>query len=70
MEKKNNQLTEKNLIDPAGHAEPPVTNSCCGGAPVNSSIACCKADEDQKIAGREGCACKSVSGRHKRPSCC
>jgi thioredoxin reductase len=33
---------------------------CCGGSPMQSEAACCRADEDAKLVGKAGCGCGSA----------
>lgn len=40
--------------------------SCCGGPAQANAAACCRADEDAKMAGQKGCGC----GTAKVAACC
>ena len=42
--------------------------SCCGGTPVSNEDACCKLDEDKKLANEVGCGC-SASAPTVKSSC-
>ncbi len=49
-------------------ADAPDDAACCGGPPVASESACCRADEAAKARGKAGCG--STAPRAVKTSCC
>jgi thioredoxin reductase len=59
------------VLPETGVCSAPSTDDCCGGQAVGDHSSCCRADEEAKAAGTQGCGCAApgpapaVSG-----SCC
>jgi thioredoxin reductase len=58
-------LPETGVCSGPGIAAGAITQACCGGPAKTDLSACCAADEEAKVAEKDGCRCSSSASQRK-----
>jgi hypothetical protein len=58
------------VLPETGVCSGPDPAGCCGGSALGDTAACCRADEQAKAAGIEGCGCAALKPELASGACC